>query len=265
MAIVTVLKAYYLKVVILMKHKYLNEIKVAEAYLSGNKHQYDESDSIELSVKYLIVQGKSPQTILKQINNDKYNNFIMYCIEKYSNNKTSMQSRDYLPIYETELDTIMSLCDAKKRALLFVMLVYAKIDGNGWYNETIRNTGERHFQNLFKMAKIKLSKDKQMGILHDIYKQGFVSLPFMRKTNRVGLKLNYIANDGEMAIKIDSLDDLTEKLFQYNNEKVCAECGKLLTNKYNSRKFCTPCSKKNRAPKTKKPISEVKNANSNLL
>ena len=252
-----------------MKNKYLNEVKVAEAYLSGQKSDYDESDAIELSVKYLLQQGKSKQTIIKKLNNDKYTSFIMYCIDRYSNAKFEMNCKDFISIYKNEMDCILTADSLHKQILLFIMLVYAKVDNKEWYNEPIRNTGDRHFQSLFKMSKLKLSKEKQMELIHELHRDKFMELPYMRKTDRVGLKLNYIQSDGEIAITIDSLDNLVEQFSTYTEKKVCENCGKILVNKYNSQKLCDSCSRKirakKRAKKPKKSISEVENVPSTAL
>ena len=245
-----------------MKDKYINEVKIAQSFLNGDSLQHDELDMVEIAVKYLLKAGKDKSTIIKTINSiighNNYSDFASKFFNRYANKQYELTCQDSIPIYQSEIDKINTAKSVLHKNTLFMLLLYAKIDGRGWYNESIRGSGDRHFQLLFKSIKNKLTKEKQLNILHDLYSDGFISLPYIRNVSKVGLKLEYIEENtsSKVALEVVDINDCLHQFAKIIGQNTCKKCGKIIAIKSNNQSFCSRCSRVNNRKKTNSRVKK---------
>lgn len=157
---------------------------------------------------------------------------------------------DGIQIYDSELTTISSLNNIRKEKLLFAMLCMAKYQQkwskcfNGKFIDSITN--------MFKTARVNISRDDKYQMLHDLYELGLIGVSY--KADGAETYVNFVS-DGENDSVNDEVGVLTENdykelAYTYLNWKnhggyvKCKndECGRLFKKKGNY-ELCPLCRK----------------------
>lgn len=152
-------------------------------------------------------------------------------------------------ISKQEMDAILSIDDFDCQKILYMLLVYKKIQNqlhrhvNEWFNGSL---GE-----VFKLARMSGTKSttKAQGEMVYLLKEaGFIQLAKSLKS--LNLKLNYldleVPQEDDVVLRITQFDDVIYEFYEYIGHRVarCQMCGKMIRLKKGerkSRKYCVSC------------------------
>ena len=152
-------------------------------------------------------------------------------------------------ISKREMDAILSIDDFDCQKILYMLLVYKKIQNqlhrhvNEWFNGSL---GE-----VFKLARMSGTKSttKAQGEMVYLLKEaGFIQLAKSLKS--LNLKLNYldleVPQEDDVVLRITQFDDVIYEFYEYTGHRVarCQMCGKMIRLKKGerkSRKYCVSC------------------------
>lgn len=201
----------------------------------------DELDTKQLSN---IVKEKILTFDLENYQEYKYHNKIMSTCEGLFNNSIdrTFKEREYIPIYENELNFISSLPNDKQKKLMFTFFAVARyMDCDGWINKKT----SKDISEVFKLANITLTSDKQNELLHELYTNGYIT--FGKKVNNLNIKVS-LYNSGEIGYKVKEFSNIGNQYIGNFKKgyKQCKSCGKNYRIKSEndfSSKYCQKCAK----------------------
>lgn len=153
-------------------------------------------------------------------------------------------------ISKREMEAILSMEDFDCQKILYMLLVYKKIQNqlhrhvNEWFNGSL---GE-----VFKMARMsgkKSTTQAQGEMIYLLKEAGLIQLAKSLKS--LNLKLSYMdleppATEEDIALTITQFDDVIYDFYHYTGHRVvrCQMCGKMIRLKKGerkSRKYCVSC------------------------
>lgn len=201
----------------------------------------DELDTEQLSN---IVKEKILTFDLENYQEYKYHNKIMSTCEGLFNNSIdkTFKEREYIPIYENELNFISSLPNDKQKKLMFTFFAVARyMDCDGWINKKT----SKDISEVFKLANITLTSDKRNKLLHELYTNGYIT--FGKKVNNLNIKVS-LYNSGEIGYKVKEFSNIGNQYIGNFKKgyKQCKSCGKNYRIKSEndfSSKYCQKCAK----------------------
>lgn len=201
----------------------------------------DELDTEQLSN---IVKEKILTFDLENYQEYKYHNKIMSTCEGLFNNSIdrTFKEREYIPIYENELNFISSLPNDKQKKLMFTFFAVARyMDCDGWINKKT----SKDISEVFKLANITLTSDKRNELLHELYTNGYIT--FGKKVNNLNIKVS-LYNSGEIGYKVKEFSNIGNQYVGNFKKgyKQCKSCGKNYRIKSEndfSSKYCQKCAK----------------------
>lgn len=238
----------------------VNEKRIVEKALEGELLIDNQSKVVNLLIKYYCGQGETDMLNIKEeifkvmskcdseFTRPKWNEYLEKQIFKYIKNKERYNSNDDLihieniKITKEELEIINSLKDKKLQKIVFILLVYTKIDqqlhknDSEWINYALGN--------IFKEARISGSSIEKMKLLHELNNKGLITNNLDNR--KCSIKINYVHSESEPILIIDDLEGVIHYYLNYIGEhwKKCVNCNKWFITKGNSpRKYCTTCSK----------------------
>lgn len=152
------------------------------------------------------------------------------------------KERDYIPIYENELNFINSLPNDRQKKLMFTFFVVARyMDCDGWINKKT----SKGITEIFKLANVTVTSQKRNELLHELYKNGYIS--FGKKIDNMNIKVN-LDDSGDIVYKVKEFSNIGNQYIGNFKKgyKQCINCGKKYKikspNDYSS-KYCSKCAK----------------------
>lgn len=229
----------------------LNEKEYAEQIIEKGEVGNKPTSTLFLLSKYYRQEKKlSERKTAEKLNEFMKKNYKGYnealwedIIEDISKKgkKYLMQEIESINITQKELEEISKLVNVKYEKLLFTMLCYAKLyntlseTNNGWINTDIKE--------IYKVARvtIKYRNDKFL-YLNDLENTGLIS--FSNKNDNLNIKVNFIDNDSDIALKITDFRELGYEYQNYIGDGKfikCFECGRLVRKNGKTDKYCNFC------------------------
>lgn len=156
-------------------------------------------------------------------------------------NNQSLIEREFIPIYQSDIDIIQSLQNEKQQKLMFTAFVLARYqDKDGW----IGLYRPKDIKDFFKLANVTLSTTNRYLMLGNLEKEGYFT--GARKNDNINEKVN-IENDGIEVMRIYVLKNLgNQYLDKYKQGwKMCENCMKMIrigSSAGRPRKYCNVCS-----------------------
>lgn len=149
-----------------------------------------------------------------------------------------------IEITRDEMCSIESLKNENLEKVAFGLLVYCKIwrkinnkNDSCWVR--IDNTTD-----FYRDVQVSVcAKDREMNI-HKLLIHGLIDIP--RKTGSTDIKLNFVNDNSDIVITINSIENFIFDYYIYKGKKVisCKECGERILVKGRSRtQYCSPCKK----------------------
>ena len=249
-----------------------NEKKIIDKLISNNTYNIEEYKLILILIKYnyikLLEKSNKPYDkliarekiieILSKVDNDfqrvKWEDYIDKSIKRFikgiklynkdTKNNIKLIEINSIPIYQKELDIINKYEDKKDKQLLFVLLVYAKVNNivlnreDGWINQDLSN--------LFKEAKIRVGNTKyRLDTIRKFMNDELIGVSC--RAGKTSIKINYIDNskdkDKEIAFNVTDFDYIIYDYLIYLGEKYkkCEVCGGYFKVKANAQIRCNKC------------------------
>lgn len=235
----------------------VNESKVLEDILINNKLIEKHIVCINILIKHYLIKGETDklniqEKVIEQLEKcdsnfkrsqweDAIKNTINRICKDRDKYKTEVKfiDVDSVEVTKSELDMIGKLGDKKLKKVAFILLVYAKISNNilqredGWVSQS--------FTNIFKEAKVTANRKEKQLILHELYKREYISKNI--KGSKISLRVNYLDNNSDVAIKIREFEGVVHEYLKYLGEKwkKCECCSNWITIKSNRTKYCKKC------------------------
>lgn len=232
----------------------MNEFKYAENLLSKSHLCADDlgkkpSATLNLLARYYREIGKSDNEIKKCLETflsnclgenfqvSKWIESISYQVKR--SKKYSLKRVDKVCITQNEIDIIRQAKSKPQQKLLFTLLTVAK-----YYNavsERNNNWTNLEMRQLFKLANVQLTTQKQALMIHELYKSDFVILS--KKVGKPNIAVQFIDDNSESVLEITRLKDLGKEYLYYCGENYvrCERCGDLMKKVTNNNKYCKNC------------------------
>lgn len=232
----------------------MNEFKYAENLLSKSHLYADDlgkkpSATLNLLARYYREIGKSDNEIKKCLETflsnclgenfqvSKWIESISYQVKR--SKKYSLKRVDKVCITQNEIDIIQQVKSKPQQKLLFTLLTVAK-----YYNavsERNNNWTNLEMKQLFKLANVQLTTQKQALMIHELYKNDFVILS--KKVGKPNIAVQFIDDNSESVLEITRLKDLGKEYLYYCGENYvrCERCGDLMNKVTNNNKYCKNC------------------------
>ena len=232
----------------------MNEFKYAENLLSKSHLCADDlgkkpSATLNLLARYYREIGKSDNEIKKCLETflsnclgenfqvSKWIESISYQVKR--SKKYSLKRVGKVCITQNEIDIIQQVKSKPQQKLLFTLLTVAK-----YYNavsERNNNWTNLEMKQLFKLANVQLTTQKQALMIHELYKNDFVILS--KKVGKPNIAVQFIDDNSESVLEITRLKDLGKEYLYYYGENYvrCERCGDLMKKVTNNNKYCKNC------------------------
>ena len=208
--------------------------------------------SDELSAEQLsnIVKETISEFTLENYQEYKYHNKIIRICESLFNGSTdkSFKEREYIPIYENELNLINTLPTDKQKKVMFTFFAVARyMDCDGWINKK----NAKDISKVFQLANVALTSAKRNELLHELYINEYIT--FGKKVNNLNIHVNSDAS-GAVGYKITNFENLGNQYIGNFKKgyKQCKQCGKAIKNTGNKKMYCNKCAMDNELKSKKK-------------
>jgi RNA polymerase-binding transcription factor DksA len=214
-----------------------SETKITRSRMIGLLSAYYDND--KQNTKYIIQHME--EFYQDNFLQEQWLELIERVIRVQAKKGTKLIEREYIPIYQSDIDTILSVKDEKQQKVLFSMYVLARYrDRDGW----IGLYKPMDIKHLFDLADVKLKTTQRYLMLGELEKSGFVI--GAQKNDNINEKVN-IEHDETEVMRIIELEHLGNQfLDKYKTGwKMCERCGKMI--KLNvlrgrPKKYCSVCS-----------------------
>lgn len=188
----------------------------------------------------------------------KYHNKIMNICNGLYNGEIAIdfKERDYIPIYENELNLINGLKNDRQKKLMFTFFVVARyMDCDGWINKK----NSKGISEVFKLANVTLTSEKRNELLHELYIDGYIS--FGKKVDNLNIKVN-LDDTGDIVFKVIDFSNIGNQYIGNFKKgyKQCICCGKKIKDTINNKKYCVSCATKIDRDKAKERMKIIRNA-----
>lgn len=186
----------------------------------------------------------------------KYHNKIINICNNLYNEETELvfKEREFIPIYENELNLINALKNDRQKKLMFTFFALARyMDCDGWINKK----SSKEISEVFRLANVTLTSEKRSELLHELYANGYIA--FGKKVDNLNIK-----------VQLDDTGDIVYKVTDFNNignqyignfkkgYKQCKKCGKKIKVTGTNQQYCRTCSKKNESENNIKRIRKCR-------
>lgn len=241
-----------MKLYILNEKEYIREVLASKnkpsdlsmGYFITLIAKYYYSDDIDYEKLSDIVKKVLLEFNLENYQEYKYHNKIISICKGLTNGEIDkiFKEREYIPIYENELNVLNSLKTDREKKLMFTFFAVARyMDSDGWINKKT----SKGLSEVFKLANVSLTTEKRDKLLHELYIGGYIS--FGKKVNNLNIR-----------VQLDDAGDIVYKIKEFNNignqyignfkkgYKQCQCCGKKYKVKFkmdHSSKYCDECAK----------------------
>lgn len=204
--------------------------------------KYYYPDSIDIEELSRIVKDRILEFNLEFYQEYKYHNKIMsVCAEIFSSDvKAEFKEREYIPIYEEEIELIETLKNDRQKKLMFTLFAIARyMECEGWINKKT----SKDISEVFKLANITLTSDKRCELLHELYTDGLIF--FSKKVDNLNIRVD-LAQDGEIAYKLTDFKNIGNQYIGnfkkgYKQCKVCGTTFKINPAAKKIQHYCKKC------------------------
>lgn len=198
----------------------------------------DELDAEQLSN---IVKRKILEFNLDNYQEYKYHNKIMSICEGLFNDSIyyTFKEREYIPIYENELNFISALPTDRQKKIMFTFFAVARyMNCDGWINKKT----SKDISEVFRLANVNLTSEKRNELLHELYANGYIT--FGKKVNNLNIRVK-LDDSGEIAYKIREFNNLGNQYIGNfkNGYKQCKRCGRIIRITGTNNQYCKKCIK----------------------
>lgn len=214
------------------------------------KYYYSE----ELNAEELsdIVKKKLLEFDLDNYQEYKYHNKIVSICESLfidSANK-AFTEREYIPIYENEINFIKALPTDRQKKLMFTFFAVARyMDCDGWINKKT----SKDITEVFKLANVNLTSTQRNTLLHELYTNGYIT--FGKKINNLNIRVN-LDDSGEIVYKIKDFSNIGNQYIGNFKKgyRLCSTplCGRVFKITGTNSKYCKRCAREKQLEKYKK-------------
>ena len=210
--------------------------------------------SDELSVEELvdIVKKKILEFNLDNYQEYKYYNKIVNICESLFNGSIDkcFKEREYVPIYDNELNYINTLPTEKQKKVMFTFFAVARyMECDGWINKK----SSKDISEVFRLANVHLTSAKRNELLHELYINGYIT--FGKKVNNLNIRVN-LDDSGEIVHKIKDFHNIGNQYIGNFKKgyKLCITplCGRVFKITGTNSKYCKHCAREKQLEKYKK-------------
>ena len=157
---------------------------------------------------------------------------------------------EYIPIYQKEINLISTLPNDRQKKFMFTLYAIARyMNSDGWINKkNLRGLSE-----VFKLANVTLTLEKKNEMLHELYKNGYIS--FGKKIDNLNIKVDLCnGTDEEIVYKLTEFVNIGNQYIGNFKKgyKQCKSCGKKIKDTGNRKMYCEDCAEEINRDKTKK-------------
>lgn len=146
---------------------------------------------------------------------------------------------DGIFLTKKEMDICASIEAKRVQRLFFTILCLAKYenavrrDTSGWVNTK--------YKDIFKLANIDLSKDRQCDLIYTLVTGGYITLS--KKSSSLSFKVECLDYDGDAYLSVTDFRNLGNQYLRYIGEPYieCANCGLVVRRTGRSQKYCKSC------------------------
>jgi hypothetical protein len=177
----------------------------------------------------------------------KYHNKIVSICKGIVNGdvEKTFKEREYIPIYENELNVINSLKTDRQKKIMFTFFAVARyMDSEGWINKKT----SKGISEVFKLANVSLTTEKRDELLHELYVDGYIS--FGKKVDNLNIRVQ-LDDTGEIVYKVKDFENLGNQYIGNFKKgyRQCANpgCGrkvKITSTTGRPKLYCDECAKK---------------------
>jgi len=228
----------------------LNEIEYAEKMIENGAKDKDPYCYLPILSKYYRqILEYSPKRTVNEINSFMVDNYINYnpvrwssfidsCVKK--SKKQKLNDIKFVGVTQKEIDAVDSAKNTTHSKVLFSLLCVAKYFN--MRNNTNNNWTNVKTKDIFRMANVNTSIERQDRIIHELYKIGLVGIS--KKVDNLNIRVLCVDDSKDFVLQINDFRNLG---YEYMNWKQggyfrCAECGALQKqNKYGNRIYCNDC------------------------
>lgn len=195
---------------------------------------------------------------LQQFNIYKYQEYLYakkineICTDMFSDeSKRNFKIIEYVPIYQSDIEVINKLDDDKKKKLMFTLIANARyMNKDGWINKKDTDA----ITEVFKQSNITGSMKYKFGLLHQLYKDGYINLA--KSNTNMNVQITNFEHDDKIVYKVNSFKYLGNQYI--GNFKpgymMCVNCGKIVRNTGNRKMYCRKCAEEITKEKTRERV-----------
>lgn len=150
-----------------------------------------------------------------------------------------LKERDYIPIYENELNFIHSLPNDKSKKIMFTLFAVARyMECDGWVNKK----DSKGIAEIFKLANVTATSRERNKLLHSFYLNGYIS--FSKMVDNLNIKIS-LDSSGEIIYKIKEFRNIGNQYIGNFKKgyRQCVICGKSIKVTGTNNQYCKKCVK----------------------
>ena len=252
-----------------MRGVILKETDILKNALNGEMESKPMT-TLRVLAKYYFNNGDTKEEVEDKLNKYMKENYKSYSpskwkdlisqlvksVEKYKTYK--MIDVDEVNITENEWFSIIALNDKQLEKLVFILLVYCKI--NKIKNPTCDNKINNTFTDIFRECGFRVTNETKL-LLNELYKLNYISIGL--SCNSTSIRINYVEeNEDNIKFTIDNFENVITYYEEYKNGKKyieCECCKKRVMKKTHNVKCCPKCAKEMNIENTKKRKSLKRN------
>lgn len=234
-----------------MKKIILNELDYAEKALKEHSLLGSPTETLKIIGKYFAQKGFSKKAIVAKLEDfmlccDETINLVKWqtSIETFAKSakKFSLVQLNYIPITSSELKVIdEQIAGGQQKRLMFTLLCLAKY-GNA-VNPHNNNWTNTENKDIFQLANIKTSIERQSLLINSLYQDGFVG--YSKVIDNLNINVKIIDDNSDIQLYITDFRNLGNQYRKYIGEPFieCENCGLVVPKKTNNQRYCVDCAK----------------------
>lgn len=173
---------------------------------------------------------------------EKYEDVIRKMVNKVIDNDLELIERDFISIYQSDLDLIDTLETNREKKILFSAIVLARYNNkDGWVGLYTSSD----YNELFKLANVSMKKEEKYILIGRMIKKGYFIKPQIN--DKINLKVNFdkieSRESNPIVLKVSNIQYLGNQYLTFNKKDwiTCVRCGKRVKKTNNRQKYCTRC------------------------
>jgi hypothetical protein len=221
--------------------------------------KYYYSDDIDCEKLSDTVKKTLLEFNLENYQEYKYHNKIVSICKSIINGtiEKNFKEREFIPIYENELNVVNSLKTDRQKKIMFTFFVVARyMDSEGWINKKT----SKGISEVFKLANVSLTTEKRCELLHELYVNGYIS--FGKKVDNLNIRVK-LDDSGDVVYEVKDFNNLGNQYIGNFKKgyKQCQCCGKKYKVKSKmdySSKYCDECVGKKQLEWSKNSMRKIR-------